>query len=316
MRVALALVVSLVVAAPVSAARLEKIATAAGPAVSDGRSYAAWENADGSVTVIDDRERIRTVQPPPPTTCDQPSTDSGQQQFSGVGGNWVMFSACEGSGTRVTLVSLESGATHRLVPFGRDVEAQFPVAIGFHWIKVEIVGYHYRSYRYVDWRSERATDESLLEHAKEAPVVDDERLWVPLCSPLERRRRPDTSGDGAPYVDFQYERPYALTSTPSDGYEVKTLLLKHCGRSKPTVLARCGYPCWDPQLGGRLVTWLKARGDDVSHGQFVVALRLRDMKKFRWPTKAVGQVVHTAHRVFVSRRIDGGYEIRVGRIPR
>jgi hypothetical protein len=183
-------------------------------------------------------------------------------------------------------------------------------------VRVNSSGYHWHNHTFVDWRTgdERQEDK---DRPHVFPDLNRARLFAPVCAPLRRQVDPynDPYDTGPRMLEFDQRAGYGLTHLRiEDPMEPPAWIVQRCGKAKPLVRMDCNY-CTDPQLGDGVVAWIK---DLETERRILVAVRLRDGRRFRWRVRGEYTAVNVAgSRVFVTAgEYNPPHAVLTARIPR
>lgn len=140
--------------------------------------------------------------------------------------------------------------------------------------------------------------------ATDAPDLDGEQLFRPMCRGIERPV-PHDPLDARPFMPTAYQAPFALSL--HDGFQ---LTLQRCGERRQTVI---GTSLELGQLGSGIVTWDEGGMSDTDLNAYVAACRLR----LGWSSgaDAAGWITHVRGAVYVLLGDTATMTAHVERIP-
>jgi hypothetical protein len=240
-----AVVVGLLVSAGEAAARTVAID---GPAVADGKRWAAWKPDVRTAVVYDDRTRRRVHAAVP--ECPLGGVTAG-----------TLLVQC---GMDPLLVDVATGVVTNVG--GPDLVADVLglysfVGLGSHGLLVYDQGYHYEAVFAFDWRTRRR---QTLDHRRRVVDLNRPELTRPLCAGLARSPNPDAddpSENLPPYLPMAYSGRRAVE------YVHGRLRRWRCGVDRPRRIKIC--VCRDVNLAAGLVTWAdrRARALDFASGK-------------------------------------------------
>lgn len=229
-----------------AALALTLVATASGPAVSDGHRWVAAPSADGTETVLDTfTGRAQRI---------GPLLDCGEAGV--VLGSGLLLRQCASdpisgrlADDQATILGVTTGERAQPVGLGAigPLESDGSTAVtgvGRVGLAVHRYAYHSGDDVYLDWHTGSATREPDIRHVVD---LDAPGLSSPLCAPMHRTRNIDgtlltaMAGEDR-YNAFSYDPPYGLTQRgvgrDSFGdYAAAETVLERCGH-RPQVLSR------------------------------------------------------------------------------
>jgi hypothetical protein len=277
------------------------------PVVTDGERHAAYIEAAGNTVVLDTETGATTSHDTPPTHAE---CFHNPTRLGAVGGGHLVWQACGGDTLWNHVMDVATGVrTVRGVP--RDSQSGFTAdAVGRHWIRAFFASRHGYGWSYLNWRTGRRQSADGVS-PRLVPSLDREGLWERLCTPLRRLSNSDEDVEdfgGPRWLNFDYQRPYGVTLK-------RAVRLYRCGRRGYTRLSACRRGCWEPALGGGVVSW--------KEDEYAYVYVLRSRRRYRWrvplPRDHYFAVSHTRGWMFASRDRGGAAEeVRVyaAQIPR
>lgn len=285
-----------------AAGKVQRVESATrGGTLADGDRYAAWVR--GPLLRVLDEHSGNVASFPIPRECRPP----------GAIGAGVVATIC---GTEFRTLDLATGAWST-VPATAGALSLFTAdsvdvtRVGAGWIEVW-VAIGYRSPSFPAWINRATGDETNLDAGDLHKHVDLDaaKLWVPLCSPLTRRKNPEWDADsqyGSQYIGPSVVGTRALDVRRGD------LVLRTCGAAAARVITRS--PRWEgASFASTRVSWIDQDRQAALYRRERGRARVRtfDLVTGRVGTWAVpGAVnpnvstVHTRRHVFVDKRSDG-----------
>ena len=275
---------------------------AGGPVRSDGVRYAAWPTPGGRTMVLDTATGRRTAQATP--GCGPPPGAASQQAHAtldAVGSGFLLWDCYADWWQGPYAIVAPIGGEPAVPPNGEELvvsDADLPrlvlTAIGRQWILGRQEDMHVTMDVALNWHTGQIVRNMPADGGQ---IADPDLAGFArrLCAPIARPSIPVEAGpEFPPFAPMQYERPFALTSSP-DG----DLVLERCGRRGKTRLA-AGFGVSSPQLGAGVITWQGLRA--------AYAYRARDGRKItlKPPSSRDGEfeVVHTRRLVIAT--VQGG----------
>jgi hypothetical protein len=220
-----------------------------------------------------------------------------------MGAGTLAFVCRTDESLRLRLYDLKTATWSRVLP-GLPYDAS--ITVGRTWIRAEGESdcNHCGSYVEHVHRDTGAAGPRDPKSPRLYADLDDERLWVPLCSPLRRPRNPTYDGYGE-YVKFAVPRVVGRTMvTLLADYTEDRVIVERCGSRRRTVVVRTNPG--DVRLSERFVTWAEGR-DAVAY-----EIATRRVRRWRIPGPANSEVSvsSTRRRVFVDKRDSRGIASR------
>lgn len=300
--VAVAVLVSAVLAAPASAAQLRPFhgLSANGGPIADGKRWVAYIDLAGDTIVVDEKRgtRVRIGALP----------NCNGQSPTAVGSGRVVFVCPETPDARIVRATDGSPVGRiSLLPtkYNEDADGVFVTAIGSRWVELGISGYHWSKRYLANWRLQSAGIDEDWSGANAVPSLNATAPTQTMCSPLHRSPpadQPDAYISGPAYVDYQYDYPWGLTTRGKD----YGLWLEHCDTAKAIKLCS---KCYTGRLGAGYATWAESGS--------AYALRLRDRHLFRFKMATAERTDQAGRTLFAFGSMpDSGAHTFVGTLPR
>ena len=231
-----------------AATKVQRVESATrGGTLADGDRYAAWVRGP-LLRVLDEQSGTVTSFPIPPE-CRPPGAIGAGVVATICGKEFRTMDLATGAWTTVPATA---GALSLFTADSVDV-----TGVGAGWIEVW-VAIGYRSPTFQGWINRVTGDETSLDPGDLHKRVDLDaaELWVPLCSPLTRRKNPEWDSDsqyGSQYIGPNVVGTRALDVRRGD------LVLRTCGFAAARVITRS--PRWDGAFfAGTRVSWLDQDG--------------------------------------------------------
>jgi len=246
MKLLLAPMLALLLAAPAQAASWKRFTNLAGPPVSAGKDLVIAGYGAHGVAVLGPSGVTRTFNFGPGCRFDQ------------AAGGGRAIADCGPSMKKINLTT-GSVATYPAVPADPGDFGPAPVKVGSRWLSLRYQGYHWTATGYLNLRTGERRFEADLGAAEHADL-DAPGLSQPLCAPVKRPRNPqDPYNETEPFGPVTVSGRNVVFARYDENAAGAELLAWRCGHARPQRLAECGN-CNLYAVSGDRVVWATAYG--------------------------------------------------------